>query len=440
MLQTKGCESPVPFSTTYVAWGLAQDVTLNEAGDLLILARPGFPAVRMDAAGPQAALARRLATGLAATMALHAALDMLAGLGLVTPRLMVDGAVAAELLVNAPAPFTFAAPPRIAPPLHPMLTLRQADDGLAVAIPGRSGQLRLRTPDMIAAVGEMVCRPGMPIAEQSASIRLLARMLQAIGAFDDGEREAGWDPVDLEFHFRTRRGDLATGFGPVAVPVTDSPPPCPALGAPIALPRPDLDRLMRDDVPLAAAMEQRSANAPTRETALQFGQFSDLLYRSMRARPGARGHGRRPYPSGGRCYELDLYVIVAAVEQVPPGMYRYDPDGHALQPVLSGTMNARDALVGEARATMRPPAAPAAIALLAADFGRVQRRYRGMTYALVLKHVGVVMQTLALAGAACGLVIRPLGGGQARNFALATGLDPLAMGSVGEIAVFAAAT
>ena len=58
-----------------------------------------------------------------------------------------------------------------------------------------------------------------------------------------------------------------------------------------------------------------------------------------------------------------------------------------------------------------------------------------MTYALVLKDVGVMMQTMYLVATDMGLAPCALGGGNADLFAAATGLDYLEEGSVGEFAL-----
>jgi len=70
---------------------------------------------------------------------------------------------------------------------------------------------------------------------------------------------------------------------------------------------------------------------------------------------------------------------------------------------------------------------------LTARFARVAWKYQTMAYAVMLKHVGVVMQTLYLVATAMGLAPCGLGGGSAELFARASGLDPLVEGSIGEL-------
>jgi SagB-type dehydrogenase family enzyme len=58
--------------------------------------------------------------------------------------------------------------------------------------------------------------------------------------------------------------------------------------------------------------------------------------------------------------------------------------------------------------------------------------YEEMPYAAILKHVGVLYQTMYLVATAMGLAACGLGAGEATAFADATGADPLVEGSVGE--------
>ena len=75
---------------------------------------------------------------------------------------------------------------------------------------------------------------------------------------------------------------------------------------------------------------------------------------------------------------------------------------------------------------------PQLVILIAARFGRVTWKYESMAYALVLKHVGVLFQTMYLVATAMGLAPCALGGGNSDAFAAATGLDYYAEPTVGE--------
>jgi SagB-type dehydrogenase family enzyme len=59
-------------------------------------------------------------------------------------------------------------------------------------------------------------------------------------------------------------------------------------------------------------------------------------------------------------------------------------------------------------------------------------KYEDMAYSLILKHVGVLMQTMYCVATAMGLAPCGLGGGDSVAFTEATELDPLVECSVGE--------
>jgi SagB-type dehydrogenase family enzyme len=76
---------------------------------------------------------------------------------------------------------------------------------------------------------------------------------------------------------------------------------------------------------------------------------------------------------------------------------------------------------------------PQVVLLVAARFGRVMWKYETVAYPLILKHVGVLYQTVYLVGTAMGLAVCGLGGGDTTAFAAATGRDPGLEGTVGEL-------
>jgi SagB-type dehydrogenase family enzyme len=77
-------------------------------------------------------------------------------------------------------------------------------------------------------------------------------------------------------------------------------------------------------------------------------------------------------------------------------------------------------------------ALPHVVLILAARFARVAWKYDAMAYALVLKHVGVLYQTMYLVATAMGLAACALGGGDSDVFCAAAGTDYYAETSVGE--------
>jgi SagB-type dehydrogenase family enzyme len=121
---------------------------------------------------------------------------------------------------------------------------------------------------------------------------------------------------------------------------------------------------------------------------------------------------------------------VRAVEGLEPGLHHYDPLGHRL--VLVRPLDRLvTSLIGYATIAA-PGTVPGAVIHLAARFGRVAWKYDAIAYATILKHVGVLYQTMYLVATAMGLSACALGSGNADLFAAAAGTDPRVESSVGD--------
>lgn len=273
---------------------------------------------------------------------------------------------------------------------------------------------------------------------------------------EEAER-AGWSPADLMFHTRSTTGRHDDVFG-ITYPLgaAGSPEPVvkpPAVkpgqaGTAIALHRPRWEDLSADP-PLAVAMEGRRSIRVHGAEPVTADELGTLLYRTARVRalitPADRdaetgylaGTGPdprlsdRPYPGGGACYELELYLAIGRCSGISPGVYHYDPVGHQLEPVnLDGKTT--DDLLGSAgeRAAMDVP--PQLLITITARFRRISWKYEGMAYATVLKDVGVLFQSLYLICTAMRLAPCALGSVRTDATAHALGTDWLLEPTVGQ--------
>ena len=142
----------------------------------------------------------------------------------------------------------------------------------------------------------------------------------------------------------------------------------------------------------------------------------------------------RPYPSGGASYELELYLAVDRCEGLARGFYHYDASRHALV-LIETNEHWLTAMLEDAQFAMGAPGVPQVLITMAARFGRVSWKYSGFAYALVLKHVGVLMQTLYLMATEMEIGACAIGVGDIDLFAKMTGLAFHVEGSVGQIAI-----
>src|SRR4029077_15394525 len=89
----------------------------------------------------------------------------------------------------------------------------------------------------------------------------------------------------------------------------------------------------------------------------------------------------------------------------------------------------------EARVSMDAPAAPQVVITIAARFGRISWKYSSLAYALILKDVGVLIQTLYLMTTDMGLGGCAIGSTNIDLFAKMTGIEFHVEGPVGQFAL-----
>jgi SagB-type dehydrogenase family enzyme len=246
-----------------------------------------------------------------------------------------------------------------------------------------------------------------------------------------------WEFHDLLFHARCRGGrhDAPSGGTfPFQGKFTPLPVVKPETAAEkIALFVPDLARLKQEDVPFTQVLESRTSLREPGETPLRVEQLGEFLYRSARIKKKVdeAGVSWRPAPAGGAIHELEIYPLVHRCEGLAAGLYHYDPAGHTLAKVAELTQPVQ-LLLHEARYTAQLEQPPQVVLILAARFQRIQFNYRSVSYAVILKNVGALFQTMYLVATAMGLAPCGLGGGDSDLFAVAAGLDYYAETSVGE--------
>jgi SagB-type dehydrogenase family enzyme len=257
-----------------------------------------------------------------------------------------------------------------------------------------------------------------------------------------------WQFHDLLFHARSREGrhDALAG---ATYPLAGELEPPPALSPETAvdgidLYRPDLDRLQRQDPPFARVQERRRSIRRYAADPITDRQLGELLYRVARVRdcqhmkvatpggPVRMDFALRPYPAGGALYELEVYVVVGACRGLSSGIYRYDGLGHRLLRRAGRTVEVERLLADAAVSAGLKVTGPQVMLVLAARLPRVAWKYSSFAYALVLKNVGVVLQTMYLAATAMGLAPCAVGSGDSDLFAQAAGVGYYAETSVGE--------
>jgi SagB-type dehydrogenase family enzyme len=311
----------------------------------------------------------------------------------------------------------------------------------------------LARPGTAAELGGRVA--GLPVEAVMPLLGLLvhAGAASAVGA--DGATAEDGDPAlrcwqfhDLLFHARSREGRHDAPAG-ATYPLAGRLDPPPALRPEtaangIALYRPDLERLQSQDPPFALVQERRRSIRNYATEPITDRQLGEFLYRVARVRdcqrlevptpagPVQMDFALRPYPAGGALYELEVYAAVATCRGLAPGLYHYDALDHRLVHRAGRTAEVERLLADAALAAGLQMGEPQVLLVLAARLPRIAWKYSGLAYALVLKHVGVVFQTMYLAATAMGLAPCAVGLGDSDLFAQAAKVDYYAETSVGE--------
>jgi len=344
--------------------------------------------------------------------------------------------------------------------------LRRRGSELVLESPRSPALFRIVDPALAASIAMLVTprRIGALRKERNfAGLSLLGLLVACdilfkVGAGDEGQRAREgddnlvmWDFHDLLFHARSTEGRQAAPLGS-RYPFVGSIAPPPAVreswpGTPIDLQpfaAPADTALSSYSALLQARHSVRDFDQAKPITLAELARLLDLTARvkSKWSSPLDFGEGpvgpvldytSRPYPSAGSEYELELYLTVRQCEGLSSGVYHYDADRHALVPIAAQAQDIEAQLEAAAFA-MNAAGLPQILLTIAARFDRIAWKYSAIAYSLILKDVGVLLQTLSLAVTEMGLGGCAIGTGNIELFARMTGLPFHVEGAVGQFA------
>jgi SagB-type dehydrogenase family enzyme len=332
----------------------------------------------------------------------------------------------------------------------------------------RSGALfRIGQPKIATALATLVKPQTITKLRQQEGfpgIELLALLLDCqilfrVEAGSDGLRaEEGdadlmlWDFHDLLFHTRSTEGRQANPLGGL-YPYADVMPPPPAVRP--AWPGKKIDlgefttTIRLTETTFATLLRARHSTRDfDNQQPITLAELARFLDRTARVlskwqSPLDFGDGEegppidyttRPYPSGGSSYELELYLAVAQCDGLSRGFYHYDADQHALMSIEVRPQDL-ETMLAAAEFAMDASGTPQILVTVAARFGRVSWKYSSLAYSLILKDVGVLIQTFYMAATDTGLGGCAIGTNNIELFARMTGLDFHVEGPVGQFAI-----
>lgn len=188
--------------------------------------------------------------------------------------------------------------------------------------------------------------------------------------------------------------------GAPALQAAGNPPSQPGVGqGAIKLPRP----AVAGTTSLEEALNRRRSVREYLQEPITPTELSQLLW----AAQGISGpHGERTAPSAGALYPLQLYVIVADVVSLSPGIYAYRPQLHALDTLAAEDVLSELAAAAFGQTWMRT--APAVI-VIAADDDKTTHKYGSRGKRFVHIEVGHAAQNVYLQATALNLATAIVG-------------------------------
>jgi SagB-type dehydrogenase family enzyme len=342
--------------------------------------------------------------------------------------------------------------------------MRRRGDEMVLESP-RAGALFNIGDTKIAATLALLSKPQkvrrLRRQEGFAGIALLALLvdchilfkIEAVGdaglrAAEGDENLVMWDFHDLMFHTRSSEGRQANPLGGV-YPFADTIAPLPAVRQRWPGKKIDLTEVSAAPAlsPLAKLVRERHSTRDFDEqrpiTLAELSRFLDRTARVLSTwqseiHLGDGGpifeYAVRPYPAAGASYELELYLTVNHCEGLARGFYHYDAGGHSLVAIDARPQEIA-ALLAAAEFAMGASAAPQIVVTIAARFGRISWKYSSIAYALILKDVGVLLQTFYMTLADMGLGGCAIGSANIDLFAKMTGIEFHVEGPVGQFAM-----
>lgn len=256
-----------------------------------------------------------------------------------------------------------------------------------------------------------------------------------------------WDFHDFVFHTRSTEGRQANPIGSTFA-YASAVSPLPAVRPPWPGKKIDLRKFSttKPVSPFAKLLRERHSVRDFDDehpvTLAELAHFLDTTARVLSEwKSGTNFDGgpevtysTRPYPSAGSAYELELYLMVSNCEGLASGLYHYDAGGHALV-AIGASAQQLQALSTAAEFAMDAPGPPQVLIMIAARFGRIAWKYSSISYSLILKDVGCMIQTFYLAATDLGLGGCAVGTANIDLFAKMTELEFHVEGPVGQFAL-----
>jgi len=170
-------------------------------------------------------------------------------------------------------------------------------------------------------------------------------------------------------------------------------------GTTIKLPEPRYD----SDVSLEQSLLQRRSTRSYTGESLTLTEVSQLLWATQGI---TDDRGFRTAPSAGGLYPLEVYIVAGNVENLAPGIYKYEPGLRELIPIIAGDRRSElaDAALGQSWVKEG-----AIVIVFTAVYERTTGKYGEQGIRYVHIELGHAAQNLCLQATAMGLGVVTVG-------------------------------
>ena len=223
-------------------------------------------------------------------------------------------------------------------------------------------------------------------------------------------RRAPWDPVDLAMHRQRSYG----GRFSMSERAGTSPSPIKEVQglSSVSLDKPQYSP--RHKFTLKNVLAERKSIRRYSNKSISVDNLSNFLYHSARIKTFYKSDEgiltKRPYPSGGARYPLEIYVVNNRIRGIQKGIHYYDPLKHELI-LLNKNKNYQERFNKFAIRVLYPTMSrePDAIFIITAVFARTMWKYDRLGLSLILSDLGCLYQTMYLIATEMRLAPCPVG-------------------------------
>jgi SagB-type dehydrogenase family enzyme len=219
-----------------------------------------------------------------------------------------------------------------------------------------------------------------------------------------------WDPIDLAMQRQRSYG----GRFPMSKRHGKSPSPTKNVKGISSFVLPSPDNIDDSKSSLLKVLDERRSIRRYGSRHVSVGELSYLLYHSARIKEIFRSKEgtltKRPYPSGGARYPLEIYVVNNRIRGLQRGIHYYDPLKHKLN--LIHKNNSFQKRFNRFIMDVQHPLMnrePDVLFIITAVFARTMWKYEKLGLSLILSDLGCLYQTMYLIATELKLAPCPIG-------------------------------